>query len=104
MEKDVLSEVIEVEKEIQQCLDEEKHRSKEWVLSVRNELEARLAREQEEMTSSADEKLNEACVQARAEAQSIVRGQEERASLLAPIPDSILREIIVRHLHTILPE
>lgn len=104
MEKDILTEVIEVEKEIQRCLEEEKRKSREWVHSVRSELEEDISRERAEMRSLSEERLREACTQARTEAESVVKSEKERASLLALVPDSTLREIAVRHLHLILPK
>lgn len=104
MEKDVLSEVIEVEKEIQRCLDEERRISRDRVQSIRIELEDQLTRDRVEMEALADRKLKEACLQAQTEGRLIVQSEEERASRLSLLLDPVLREIVVRHLHMILPE
>jgi hypothetical protein len=51
MEKDILSEVIEVEKEIQKCLEVEKAKSHDWLEKVKKESEEELVREERNIKS-----------------------------------------------------
>ena len=46
MERDILSQVIEAEKEIQHCLDLEKIKAREWLERVKKECEDEFTREE----------------------------------------------------------
>lgn len=104
MDKDVLSEVIEAEREIQKCIDAEQSRLRQWLEDVRKEAEAAVAREEERNNASAAQALEDAKKQAEAEAVHI-RGQAEaEAAALANIEDRVIAGIVLKHISRILME
>lgn len=103
MEKDILSEVIEVEKEIQQCLEREKAKAREWLDAAKEEAAKELARSEEEINGAFERALADAEQEAVLGAAEIVREAETRAERLRTLDDGTLRDIVKKQIGTILP-
>ncbi len=103
MEKDILSEVIEVEKEIQQCLELERVKSRKWLENVKKESEEELAREEKSIKESLNITIDIAKKDAEAKAAEIVKQADTKAVLLAKLNDETLGELIGKQIARILP-
>lgn len=103
MEKDILTKVIEVEKEIQDTLDGEKRRSEEWVEKVRMEIEEEVIKEDEDLKKSFKETEGIAIAEIKNKSSEILEGATRQAEGLSKISDEDLNEIIKRHIMRILP-
>ncbi len=103
MEKDVLSQVIEAEKEIQKCIDAEKVKAKEWLEGMKKESEEEVLREQRTNERSVQESLRDADRQADERASEIVRDAEAAAERLGGIDNDIVTRIVRRRISRILP-
>jgi len=104
MEKDLLGEVIEVEKELQRCLEEERARSKEWLEQARNEFEKEAAQEESLIQRSAERSREQAEQEASRRADKIVKQAERLAGRLGALRNDSVSRIVKDHLRTILPE
>ncbi len=103
MQKDILSEVIEVEKEIQKCLEVEKEKSRDWLEKVKKESEAELAREEKNIKESLNKSIEVAKKEAELKAAEIVKQTEARAERLAKLNDQTLVDIVGEQITRILP-
>ena len=103
MQKDILSEVIEVEKEIQKCLEDEKAKSQDWLQKVKKESAEELVREEKSIKESLNKSIEVAKREAELKAAEIVNQTEIRAERLAKLSDETLVDIAVKHITRILP-
>jgi len=104
MEKDLLGEVIEVEKELQKCLEQERIRSREWLEQAGKEFEEEAAQEEALIRRSADRSREQAEQDAAARAAEIVMQAERLAARLGTLRNDSVSRIVKDHLRMILPE
>ena len=103
MDRGILNEVIEVEKEIQKSLDVERQKTREWLDTVKREAQETFNQEKEKLQRIYDEALARAVREAEAKASVILSEAEEKAGRLGQVPDEILNRIVMTHLGRILP-
>jgi len=103
MEKDILSEVIVVEKEIQERLELEQLRSRKWLENIRKESEEQLAREEKTIKDSLNKAIENAKKDAELKAEEIVERADAKAMLLANLNDETVGEIVGKQVARILP-
>ena len=103
MENDLLDKIIAAEKEIKECLDDEKAKAREWLENVRKEAEEDFSREKARTTESFSETVETAKKEAEHKAALSLRAAEEQAERTEKVDDDTLRRAIMRHLHRILP-
>lgn len=103
MEKDILSKVIEVEKEIQERLREEKNKAHEWLEGVRKEIERDVSLQEEQLRDSYIKGKEDAKAEAEREAARIVEDAAALAERYRRISDEALEKIVMRHVLKILP-
>jgi hypothetical protein len=103
MEKDVLSQVIDAEKEIQKCLEAEKVQVREWIDSVRKESEETFLREQQRIGESLERSVAATAAQAEATADEVVRTAAAAAERLGQLGPETLRALLARRISVILP-
>ena len=104
MEKDILSKVIEVEREIQEKLRGEKSRSLEWIERARKEAKEELAAEEERLREYYEKAMDTIGAEAGKQADEVLRNSAVQAERLSGISDDTLRRILLRYLPGILPE
>lgn len=103
MERDILSKVINIEKEIQEKVDTEKKKSLGWIETVRREIEVEVMREEEILKESFKRAEENAMDDARKEASEIIKNATEESKRLAKIIDETLKKVIMKHIIRILP-
>jgi vacuolar-type H+-ATPase subunit H len=103
MEKDILSQVIEVEKEIQKCLEIEKEKVHQWLKDVKNESEEEFLREEKTIRMSLDRSLAEATKQAEAKSDEIAKKTGASVERLSRLSVEILTRIVEKEIPAILP-
>ena len=103
MEKDILSEVIDVEREIQKCLDLEKIKSREWLEKVKKESEEELVLEEKKIREALNKAVENAQHEAESKAAAVVKKAAEEAERLKHLKNNTLLEIVERHINRILP-
>jgi vacuolar-type H+-ATPase subunit H len=103
MQKDILSEVIEAEKEIQQRLEVEKAKSRDWLENVKKESEEKLVREEKNIKESLNKSIEVAKKEAELKATEIVNQTEARAERLAKVNDQTLVDVVGKQIARILP-
>ena len=103
MEKDILSQVIEAEKEIQQCLELEKIKVREWLERVKKECDEELVCEEKKIKGSLEKSKEDAAKEAEIKAAGIVREATAAAERLGQMNTKTLSNIIAKHIDRILP-
>ncbi len=103
MEKDVLSQVIEAEKEIQQCLDLEKIKAREWLERVKKDCEEEFIREEKNIKESLERAVAEAAREADARAAGAVSRATAEAERLGRVEEETLSRIVAQQVAVILP-
>lgn len=103
MEKDVLSQVIDAEKEIQKCLEAEKQKVREWIEGVKKESEDDFFLEQQKIKESLERSIAEAARQAEAATEEVVRAATAAAERLGRLGPGELRALVARRIAVILP-
>ncbi len=103
MEENILSEVIEVEKEIQKCLDIEKVKTREWLENVKKGSEEKLIQEGKKINESLEQSIEEAARAAEVKAAETTRRAAAAADRLGQLKTETLLEIIRQKIETILP-
>ena len=104
MDKDILNEVIEAEKDIQQCIEQEQERLRSWLDQVKREAAESVAREEQNDQEALGRALEEAKREAEAEAKRIVDDAAARAARIEQLDDGTLAGIIMKQLPRILLE
>lgn len=103
MEQDILSEVIETEKAIQRCLDEERAKARKWLEVSKKEAAEEQARSEQELQAEFERTLAEAEKEAAARAAVVEKEAESVAERLRRLDDATLRGIAERRINQILP-
>lgn len=104
MERDVLDEVIEIEKEINGRLLAEKRKAVEWVDEVKKKAEEDILSEEERIKNLFEQAIKNAMLDAERKAQEIIADANEKAERLAAIDDALLIKTIRKHIVRILPK
>lgn len=103
MEKDILSEVIETEKEIQKCIEQEMQKAKEWLEDVRKKAALELKQAEQEYTTALEQAMADAEKEAAARAMAVRKNSEMQADRLGKLDDRILKSILEKRIKRILP-
>ena len=103
MEKDLLQEVIKVEKEIQQSIEAEKKKAAAWLESERIAAGQDLHQKKQQLLDEYDQSLDQTCRLTRNKAEAEITEVNIFVEYLENIPEEILRETVVGHLKSILP-
>ena len=103
MDNNILSEVIEVEREIQKCLEIEQTKARDWLEKVKKECADEVLKEEARIKDS----LAAAEDRARKEAEESVASSVRDAAALVEQRDhldrAVLQAIVDKHIRTILP-
>ncbi len=103
MEKDILSKVIEVEREIQEKLREEKSRTLEWIEEVREDAEKQFAKEEERLREHFQKAVDDTGASAGREAAELLKDSALQAERLAGLGDDVLTGIVRKYIRGIVP-
>lgn len=103
MENDILSKIIEVERDIQERLVAEERSAGTMLCSLRQDLEEEARREEESLAAARREAESSARVEAEERAAAIVKRATIRAEQWAGLDEGTLERCIMGHLVRILP-
>jgi len=103
MEKDILSEVIAVEKEIHERLELERMKSRKWLEDVKKESEEEMEREEKNINESLNKSVENSKIDAEVKAEEIVKQADAKAVSLAKLNDETLGRIVGKQIARILP-
>ncbi len=103
MEKDILSEVIEVEKEIQKCLELERAKAQEWLEKVKKESTDDLARSERGINEAFELAMADAEKTAAAKAAEIVKEAAAQVEQLQALDEGTLADTVAKQMRRILP-
>lgn len=103
MDDDILSQVVEVEKEIQQRIEIEKKMSQEWLENAKSEAEEKVLIEEKELKKNVTDSISIARLNAEKKAEAIISDANIEAERLEGLDDDILKNIILKHIIKILP-
>lgn len=103
MEKDILSQVIEAEKEIQHCIDREKIKAREWLERVKKECEEEFIREEKNIKESLERSTAEAAREAGGNAAGTVSRATADAERLGRLQAEVLSRIVAKQIAVVLP-
>jgi vacuolar-type H+-ATPase subunit H len=104
MDKDILNEVIEAEKDIQLCIEQEQSRLRAWLDQLKKESAEAVARAERSDGELLGRALDEARRDAEKRAKQAVEAAEARAARLKDLDDAVLKTIIMKRLPRIFLE
>lgn len=104
MEKDILSEVIEVEKEIQKCLELERAKAQEWLEKAKKESTEDFARSERGINEAFERAMVDAEKTAAAKAAEIVKEAAAQVEQLQALDERMLADTVAKQMRRILPE
>ena len=104
MDKDILNEVIEAEKEIQHCIEGEQAKLRTWLDQVKKESSDAVAHEENNDRELLTRALEDAKRSAEAKAKQVVDDATSRSSRIEKLDDGILTGIILKRMPRILLE
>jgi len=104
MENDILGQVIEVEKEIQKCLELEKTAAREWLESVKKECEEESVREGQKIKESLLRSIDSVSKDAGVKAAEVVKQAAGDVERLGKLDAAVLARIVSKQIGRILPE
>ncbi|MDI6729331.1 MAG: hypothetical protein QMD44_10465 [Thermodesulfovibrionales bacterium] len=102
MERDMLNEVIEVEREIHGRLLMEKRKAEEWVNEVKEKAEKDILSEEGRIKNLFEQAIKDARLDAEKKAYGIIADANAKAERLAAISDEFLIKTIKKHIVRIL--
>jgi vacuolar-type H+-ATPase subunit H len=103
MESDILREIIDVEKDIQQSVDHTRVTIREWLNARKKEIEEELARSEVDMQESFCISRKTVIEDAQKKSVNIMADAERQAARLMQIKNDNLKTIVSNCLHRILP-
>ena len=103
MDNNILSEVIEVEREIQKCLEIEQTKARDWLEKVKKECEAEVLKEEALIKDSLAAAENLARKEAEESAASSVRDAAALVEHMDHLDRAVLQAVVEKHIRTILP-
>ena len=95
MEDDILAKVVEVEKEIHQCLETEKEKSAQWLATAREDARKEVVRTREGLKGSLDAAIKKAGAESEKKASEVIGEAKLFAEKLDGLGDEELRKIIL---------
>jgi len=104
MDKDILNEVIEAEKKIQKCIDDEQAKLHFWLDQVKREASEAVAHEENNDRELLTRALQDAKGRGEAMAKKVVDDAAARSSRIEKIDDGKLTDIILKRMPRILLE
>ncbi len=104
MVKGILSEVIEVEKEIQKRLEIERLNAHEWLEKIRREAADETAGEEARLKEAFNRAMKDARAYAERKASGVISDANAQAERLSRVKDEVLKKAVVEHIIRILPE
>lgn len=104
MDDDILSKVVEVEREVQQRLDIEKKMSREWLENIKQEAEEKVLTEERDLKKTFNDAIKQTKSNAEGKTASIINNANVKAEKLKGLGDEILKKTILKHIYIILPE
>ncbi len=104
MEKDVLGEVIEVEREIQECILREQQQVRERLDEVKQQAQEEIRREEGALRESLERERRGAEREAELRAQQMAHDAAARAARLGELNDATLTRILIKRVPRILLE
>ena len=103
MDEDVLSTVMEVEREIQEKLEAERRKAREWLERVRADAGRSYAASEERFKKSSEKAVADALADVEARAADLLSRATLEAERLVHLGDETMRKIMARYLPRILP-
>jgi vacuolar-type H+-ATPase subunit H len=103
MERDLLSKVLDTEREIQAKIESEKKRQAEKIEKARKEAEERVMREETMLHEQLEKSVREAKEIADEKAADILEAAVRRADNLRGLSDEALQRIVIKYIDSILP-
>jgi vacuolar-type H+-ATPase subunit H len=103
MENNILREIIDVEKEIQQSLDQAKINSHEWLDARKREIESNMARQEQDILQSFERAREQAAQEAAQIGSQLFEQAKQQADRLAHLENDLLVKIVTSHINKILP-
>jgi vacuolar-type H+-ATPase subunit H len=104
MDKDILNEVIEAEKEIQQRIEQEQGRLSAWLEQVKKESSEAVALAEKNDGEALGRAIEDAKGNAEKQATLAVASAEARAARFQAVDDAVLTAVIMKRLPRILLE
>lgn len=103
MDKHILSDVIEVEKEIQKKLETEKRKASEWLEKVKDEAEKDFQKKRLKIEEELNDALKEIRLQAEKKSLDILEKTDALIKGLEGLDEELLKKIILGYIIRILP-
>ncbi len=103
MNEDLLSEVVEVERELTRNLETEDINAKEMLDNLRRASELEISEEEKQLQEALDQAITASIIRAERRASDILEKVDATASRLEKISNEVLKVIIRRHITRILP-
>jgi hypothetical protein len=103
MDNNILSEVIEVEREIQKCLEIEQAKARDWLEKVKKECADEVLKEETLIKDSLAAAEDLARKDAKESAASSVRDAKALVEHLDHLDRATLQAVVEKHIRTILP-
>jgi len=104
MDNDILNEVIEAEKEIQHCIEDEQAKLRTWLDQVKREASETVAREENNDRELLSQALDDAKKSAEEKAKQVVDDAAARNLRIEQLDDGVLKGIILKRMPRILLE
>ncbi|HXX54147.1 MAG TPA: hypothetical protein VEI28_06210 [Thermodesulfovibrionales bacterium] len=102
MEKDILGKVIEVEKEIQERLSEERKKAHEWLEGVTKKIEKDATIQEQQLRESYTKDREDSRSEAERKASRIVKDAETLARHCRELSDETLERVVQKYVVRIL--
>ncbi|HYA86001.1 MAG TPA: hypothetical protein VEI57_02910 [Nitrospirota bacterium] len=104
MDNNILRDIIDVEKEIQQSLDETKQKTHEWLDARKKEIERDAAIEEQNILQSYQKAGENAEQEAAKTASELFEQSKQQTDKIAHLENDILVKIVTNHINKVLPE
>ena len=103
MERDLLSKILDTEREIQAKIESVKERQAERIEKARKEAGERVLQEEAALREQLENSVLKAEKIAEEKAADILEASARRAENLRSLPDEVLQGIVIKYIDSVLP-
>ena len=103
MDKDIINDIIKVEKEIEDKIENEKRNVEKWLNEIRLKAEEDILSEEQKNMQLLEQRVEAAKKEAKDRASLLINKAIIYTKNLDSVDDRVLKEMLVKHISKILP-
>lgn len=103
MKEDILEKIVNIERQIEERIQEETLKAEEWLKEIKRKAEIDIQTEEDIFRKLLEQWTINAEIESKKDAETLINNAKSYERKLLSISDSLLKDLLIRHLKKILP-